>query len=250
VVELIGKPPRGTRASRIGIWAAGIGVALVALSAGHKLGFLASPFTAMGLYAAGSLALVVALVSAALGLLRSGGSAGRSPAGLTWAALLVSLALSGNNAMQMRGFGAPPIHDISTDTDNPPVFVAVLPLRAGAQNPPQYAGTEFAEKQKKAYPDLQPITVDAPPEQVYARAKDAATALGWQIVAAVPGEGRIEATDTTRWFGFKDDVVIRIVPQGDGTRVDVRSKSRVGKGDAGVNARRIRAFRDRLLGAR
>jgi uncharacterized protein (DUF1499 family) len=70
----------------------------------------------------------------------------------------------------------------------------------------------------------------------------AARAQGWEIVAAVPAEGRIEATDTTRFFGFKDDIVIRVKAEGAGSRVDVRSLSRVGKSDVGKNASRIRAY--------
>jgi len=66
--------------------------------------------------------------------------------------------------------------------------------------------------------------------------------MGWKIVDAEKGEGRIEATDRTFWFGFTDDIVIRIIPNGAGSRIDVRSASRVGKSDLGVNAKRIRAF--------
>jgi uncharacterized protein (DUF1499 family) len=142
----------------------------------------------------------------------------------------------------------PPIHDISTDTSDPPAFVAVVARRvaAGASNPPEYAGPEVAAQQQAAYPDLTPIALQAPPDQAFARALAAARSLGWEIVASEAGEGRLEATDTTRWFGFKDDVVVRIRPDGGGSRVDVRSKSRVGRSDVGANAARIRAFRDAL----
>jgi uncharacterized protein (DUF1499 family) len=77
---------------------------------------------------------------------------------------------------------------------------------------------------------------------MFKRAEATARAMGWEIVAAEPGEGRIEATDTTMWFGFKDDIVIRIVPEGEGSRLDIRSMSRVGKSDLGKNADRIRKF--------
>jgi uncharacterized protein (DUF1499 family) len=85
---------------------------------------------------------------------------------------------------------------------------------------------------------------------VFARAVEAARALGWEIVAAVPADGRLEATDRTRWFGFRDDVVVRVRPDGAGTRVDIRSVSRVGRSDLGTNARRIRAFVEALRAAR
>jgi uncharacterized protein (DUF1499 family) len=140
----------------------------------------------------------------------------------------------------------PPIHDITTDTGDPPRFVAVVPLRRDARNPVEYGGPEIAAQQRNAYPDIAPATLPLPPAQAFERAERAARAQGWDIVAAVPAEGRIEATDTTRWFGFKDDVVIRVRPEGAGSRVDVRSVSRIGRGDVGANARRIREFLHRL----
>jgi hypothetical protein len=150
--------------------------------------------------------------------------------------------------LQRSARSKPPIHDISTDTDDPPPFVAVAPLRRDAPNPVAYGGPEIAAQQKKAYPDLKPAMLSMAPAPAFDRALQAARDQGWEIVAAVPGEGRIEATDTTRWFGFKDDVVIRVRPDGAGSRVDVRSVSRVGRGDVGTNARRIRGFLDVLRG--
>jgi uncharacterized protein (DUF1499 family) len=148
--------------------------------------------------------------------------------------------------LRAKAQSVPPIHDISTDTADPPAFVAVLPLRAGAMNPPEYAGASVAAQQTAAYPTISPLVLDVPPDQAYSRALAAAAALGWDIVAAVPAEGRIEATDTTAWFGFKDDIVIRIRPQGAASRIDVRSKSRVGMSDLGANAERIGRLLDRL----
>ncbi|WP_404326387.1 DUF1499 domain-containing protein [Aerophototrophica crusticola] len=78
------------------------------------------------------------------------------------------------------------------------------------------------------------------------RAEAAARDMGWDIVAVEPAEGRVEATATTAWFGFKDDVVVRVRPEGDGSRIDVRSKSRVGRSDLGANAARIRDYLARL----
>jgi uncharacterized protein (DUF1499 family) len=91
-----------------------------------------------------------------------------------------------------------------------------------------------------------PLELKEPPPAAYARALAAAEAMGWEITARDPGTARIEAVATTRWFGFKDDVLVRVSPSGAGSRLDVRSKSRVGKGDVGANARRIRAFFERL----
>ena len=136
----------------------------------------------------------------------------------------------------------PFIHDITTDTENPPPFVAILPLRADAPNPPEYAGEEVAAQQREGYPDLKPLTLSKPVGEAFEQALEAARGMGWVIVASEAGEGRIEATDTTFWFGFKDDVVIRIVEAAGGSRLDVRSKSRVGRSDVGANAARIRKF--------
>jgi uncharacterized protein (DUF1499 family) len=150
--------------------------------------------------------------------------------------------------VQQGALDKPPIHDISTDTDDPPPFVAVTPLRKDAKNPVEYGGPEIAAQQRKAYPDIAPASLSLPPDQAFALAVEAVRAQGWELVAAVPAEGRIEATDTTPWFGFKDDVVIRVRPHGTGSRVDVRSVSRVGRGDVGTNARRIREFLKALRG--
>jgi uncharacterized protein (DUF1499 family) len=137
----------------------------------------------------------------------------------------------------------PMIHDITTDTENPPAFVAVLPLRKDAPNSAIYGGPEIAAQQHAAYPDIRPLVSDIPPEQAYERARTVARQMNWTIVEESRAEGRIEATATTRWFGFKDDVVIRIAPyDGVGSRVDIRSVSRVGRSDVGTNARRIRTF--------
>jgi len=149
-------------------------------------------------------------------------------------------------AYQERGRDAPPIHDITTDTANPPRFVAVLPLRKNAPNSTDYAGAALAEQQRNAYPDIAPARLAVPPGDAFERASSAARALGWEIVAMVPGEGRIEATDTTFFLGFTDDIVIRVAPDGAGSRIDVRSVSRTGRSDFGSNARRVRAFLRRL----
>jgi uncharacterized protein (DUF1499 family) len=142
----------------------------------------------------------------------------------------------------------PRIHDISTDTANPPAFDAVLPLRRGAKNPAEYVPATAAE-QRKGYPDIVPLQLPVAPAVVFDNAERAARAMGWQIVAAAPDKLRIEAMDTTLLFGFKDDIVVRIAPQGSGSVVDVRSLSRVGTSDLGVNARRVRAYLQRVATA-
>ncbi len=142
----------------------------------------------------------------------------------------------------------PAIHDITTDTEHPPEFVAVLPLRAHAANPAAYGGAEVAAAQLKAYPDIRPLHLTEPPAAAFARALAAVRAEGWALVAADSAAGRIEATATTKWFGFRDDIVVRVMRDGDGSRVDVRSVSRVGMSDVGTKARRIRGYLGRLTG--
>ena len=143
----------------------------------------------------------------------------------------------------------PMIHDITTDTETPPVFVAILPLRAGAPNSVEYGGPELAAQQHTGYPDLKPLSFQAPPAQAFTHALEVARSMGWEIAANEPTEGRIEATDTTFWFGFKDDVVVRITSAGTGSRIDVRSVSRVGKSDVGKNAKRITEYLQRVARA-
>ena len=140
----------------------------------------------------------------------------------------------------------PFIHDVTTDLENPPPFVAILPLRASAPNTAEYGGPEVAAQQRAGYPDLGPLTLQVPPEQAFSRALAAGRDMGWEIVANEPTEGRIEATATTLWFGFKDDVVVRVTPTNGGSRIDVRSVSRVGKSDVGANAERITAYLARI----
>jgi uncharacterized protein (DUF1499 family) len=141
----------------------------------------------------------------------------------------------------------PPIHDITTDYFDPPAFKALMPVRQQAPNGAAYGGTEIAKQQQQAYPDIKPLIVKIPPAQAVQKALDAARACGWEIVSSDTPAGRIEATDTTLWFGFKDDIVIRVLPNPDGgSRVDVRSMSRVGGSDVGANAKRVREFLGRL----
>jgi len=176
------------------------------------------------------------------------------PRGAALVALLVALVLAGTAFVVPwrwveRAKRVPPIHDITTDTQDPPAFVDVLPLRAGAANPATYGGDSVAALQRQGYPDIRPLHLDAPPAAAFARALATAKAMGWDIAAADSAVGRIEATATTRWFGFKDDVIVRVRPDSAGSRVDVRSVSRVGRSDVGTNAARVRAFLSRLAGA-
>jgi uncharacterized protein (DUF1499 family) len=145
-----------------------------------------------------------------------------------------------------RAKSVPPIHDISTDLVDVPAFVTLLEVRNKSPNGSAYGGAAIAEQQRKAYADLKPLDLAIPPREAMQKAIDAARAMKWEVVASDAAAGRIEATDTTSWFGFKDDVVVRVRANGSGSRIDVRSVSRVGKSDIGANARRIRDYLAKL----
>ena len=211
---------------RFGWW--GLGPAFTLLRSSAELGL-----------GAGAVAVVAIVVG--------GAQRSRRRLGLGILALAIALAAFGIPwRMQAQARRVPPIHDVTTDPEDPPAFVAVVARRSGARNPVEYAGPAVAVQQRRAFPDLVPLDLAAPSERVFPAAEAAARGLGWEIVAAVPAEGRLEATATTSWFGFKDDVVVRVRARERGSRVDVRSLSRVGVGDLGVNAARVRAFLDRL----
>jgi len=192
---------------------------------------------------AGLAAAAIAGVALAVPALRRGRL--RALAGAALAGLIVAW-LPWQWSQQGRGL--PSIHDISTDLVEPPAFSAVLPLRADAPNSAAWGGPAAAAAQRTGYPDIVPLTLELPPPAAFNRALDAARRMGWDIVAADNRAGRIEATATTIWFAFKDDVVIRVTPSANGSRIDVRSLSRVGKGDLGTNARRVRAYLASLSG--
>lgn len=224
-----------------------IAVALLVVLAGplHRLGV--NFRVALGIMSFAALASGIGALMCAIAAFVARRRANRRPFVLAIVGLIAGLlTFAGPLVLMAKARSVPAIHDITTDTLDPPQFVAVLPLRAGAMNPPEYAGASVAAQQTAAYPTIRTLVLNIPPDQAYARALAAAGALGWDMVAAVPAEGRIEATDTTAWFGFKDDVVIRIRPQDAGSRVDIRSKSRVGISDVGANAARIQRFLDRM----
>jgi uncharacterized protein (DUF1499 family) len=246
-----------TTASKPSIpWVALLGAALVVVSVllllAAPLGYVTGTVplrTALltvfvwGAYAAAA-AAVVSLAGLILTLRRPKGA--RRGLALATVSFLIAVTLIAIPARFRMGNPKPPIHDISTDTQDPPQFVAVLPLRANAPNTTVYAGEKIASQQRAAYPELQPYEMNVPPAQAFERALAAVRRMGWVLVAAEASDGRIEATDTTFWFRFKDDVIVRIRPSGTGSRVDVRSLSRVGGGDVGTNAARIRAYLDVL----
>jgi len=147
----------------------------------------------------------------------------------------------------LQARAAPRINDVTTDTVRPPAMIVTLQMRKGAPNRAAYPGESAAAQQRAAYPDIVPIMLATAPAEAFRRVDRVAMALGWEVVARAPAEGRLEAVDTTAWFGLQDDIVVRIRAEGTtGSRIDIRSKSRLGESDFGANARRIRAFTERL----
>ena len=219
------------------------GVALLLGVLGYRVGLIGLGF-AFGLFGVGFLLSAVALVMALATLLvrrRTPEIARRAGIALVLAVAAVAVPVS----TILRWGSVPAIHHITTDTEDPPQFDAVIPLRGDMSNPLEYTA-KLAEVQRRAYPDIQPLLVQSPPDEAFDRSEQVVRELGWEIVSADRAAGRIEAIDTTFWFGFKDDVVVRIRPADNGSRVDLRSVSRVGGGDIGANTTRIRAFSSRL----
>jgi uncharacterized protein (DUF1499 family) len=205
--------------ARFGLWSFGTGISLLRWAA----------------YAAIAASLV-AVVALAIPKVRAAGRA------LPAVALLLGLAVLYMPLQSLqRARAVPPINDITTDTANPPRYMTA---------PRAYPGAEFARQQHAAYPDIGPVLLALPPREAFARAVAAAEAMGWEVVGRDAAAGTIEAVDTTKWFGFKDDIAIRITPGPGGSpnlsQVDIRSKSRVGLSDIGTNAQRIRAYAERL----
>lgn len=137
----------------------------------------------------------------------------------------------------------PVIHNISTDTLDPPTFDKLVAVReAEGANPLAYDAEVLAEQQQEAYPDVMTLASTQSTDQLFAQTLSVLQDLGIEVVNEDAAAGVIEATDTTFWFGFKDDVVVRIRDTANGSIVDVRSVSRVGRSDLGANAKRIRAI--------
>lgn len=214
--------PVGALGSRLGLWSFGTGFMLLAV---------------------GVMLSCVVLVTGIAGLIaaRRHGLAPDKP-GL-WVSVALSVAVLALMGMQFyKAVTVPPIHNISTDVDDPPQFDQVIALRGENTNPLHYDAAELAAEQQRAYPWVQTLDSELPPEQALERAAEVLEAQGLELVNVDPTAGRVEATDTTFWFGFKDDVVVRVRPAPGGSQVDVRSVSRVGRSDLGTNAARIGEF--------
>lgn len=221
-----------------------IALVVLVLLAGPLTKFGVLPWSAgLGLFALGSLvAAIGGLICLGIVIRNRGGvlASGGMVAGLAAAAALAKIIAGAG--------GVPEIHDITTDTANPPLFVSVTPaLRGDGSNSITYDPT-IAPKQAAAYPGVRPRTITKSPADVFDIATKAVVARGWTVVGADSATGRIEVTDTSGWWGFKDDVVIRLRPDGEGTRIDIRSVSRIGRSDMGANAARIEKLMAAIAG--
>jgi uncharacterized protein (DUF1499 family) len=147
----------------------------------------------------------------------------------------------------LSGGGAPRIHDITTDTADPPTFTLAPRMRGEGANTLDIKPDSIAQ-QRQAYPDLQSLRSSLSGDEAFDRALKVAAELGWEVYHQDREAGVIEAADTTRFMAFKDDVVIRIRNDRQGVVLDLRSVSRVGLGDLGANAKRIRAFMEAFEG--
>jgi uncharacterized protein (DUF1499 family) len=198
-------------------------------------------------FAGGALVFLIGLVYLAIAI-QSGLGVNRN---FVIVSMILGLLPVGIMGPQMAAvLDAPPIHDITTDTANPPRFVAVVPLRQNASNGYEYGVSEAWPAEKlgaitiEAYPGLKPIKSDLSVADAVDRTEAILQSMGLQIVAVDKDAGLVEATATTFWFGFKDDMVVRVVGDGEGSKIDLRSMSRVGQSDVGANAARIFDFSD------
>jgi len=206
------------------------------------LGWITPLFGFQWFFLLGLLEGLVALLVGLLALWLTRAGSGRGGRTLAWIGTGAGVALLALLVVVARpGADLPRINDITTDTADPPSFVAALEVPENRDRDMAYPAG-FAEQVKAGYPDLAPIRVSGSPAEVVERARTTAEALGWEIVDVDAEAGRLEARQVSRLFMFVDDVVVRVRPRAGGSLVDVRSKSRDGRGDLGANAARIRQF--------
>jgi uncharacterized protein (DUF1499 family) len=234
-----------TPASRWLAWA-GLALSVLAL-VGVRFGGVA-PVNGLQLLGAGVLAAVLALV-AACGAMTKIWRTGAQGIGQTFRAVLIAVAVLAVPAyFATHAVRLPVMNDITTDPEDPPSFGrSRAALDARRNHVPQEYDRQNAVQQNDSYPDLRTIVIEQNPEETMALVRRAATTLGWTIVDVVnptgrTAAGRVEAIKTSLIFRFPDDITIRIRPGAGDTRVDVRSVSRYGRHDFGVNAARIRDF--------
>ncbi len=238
--------------TKLGFWDYSVGLQIIREISAPKA--IAGGVSLSPLFTAAGLSLIGGIFAMATKRARAGFFA-------IVAALLAGGAAAVPLKMKAAFEGNPFIHEVTTDFDNPPAIIAAADLPR--KNPAEYRGNDavpqstdgitVAEAQKKAFPDIQPIVSDASLEAARDAARAVIADMKMEILAEGPdgdqsGAGwRIEAVSTSQWFGFKDDFIVRLTPtESGGTRIDLRSKSRIGGSDLGANAARVRDFRERF----
>ncbi len=226
-----------TLTRRLGLFAVLLGLASIALLAASVWGFRAGGWpwpraydlAGWGAWAAGA-GVLAALAGLAIWLRRR-----QRGFAAVLLGLVLSLPVAGLGvAFELAARTTPPINDISTDIEDPPVFWFTV-------TPTDYPATN-ADLQRAAYPDVQPVELPLSFDEAFAAALALIEDHGWEALSADPAEGQIEAIARSRLFGFEDEVVVRVTETDGGTRIDMRSRSRLGQIDRGANARRIKAF--------
>lgn len=228
---------RDRLARPLGVLSILLGVASIALLAVSVWGFRAGGWpwpqaldlAGWGAWAAGA-GVIAALAGLVVWLRRRRGGAGAVLLGL-----ILSLPVAGlGAAFEIAARTTPPINDILTDTEDPPVFwFTATPSDYPAQN---------AGPQRAAYPDVRPLDLPVSAHDAFAAALALVEERGWEVLSADPAENQIEAIARSRLFGFEDEVAIRVTETDTGARIDMRSRSRLGQIDRGANARRIEAY--------
>jgi uncharacterized protein (DUF1499 family) len=238
-------PATTSRLGRVSTWLGRLCLVTVLLGPALAHFFIAAPIAGFGIFLLGVLFGVLAVIVGLLALIVGpAGSRGATLAGIVVALLVVVVVLIMSGARS----DIPRINDITTDTENPPQFVHAGTLPENAGRDMAYPGPSFAEQQKAGYADLGPVTLAMPPDEAFKRVAAAARSMPtWVITREDASAHALEGYDTTWLFHFRDDFVIEVRPTPNGqSLVQMRSKSRDGKGDIGANAARIKAFFQRL----
>lgn len=216
---------------------------------GHRWGLLnlSTSFSLLGVVVVVGLISLLLAIFALLYANKKGLIMDIKVTGMTIGTLLIPLMVMGFQIGKARS--VPAIHDITTNAENLPTFNVAVQLRENSPNDLEYgqdslSGQQLWSLQQQAYPEIRSIHSELPVTEAIARATELLEQQGLEITGTDTANGRIEAVDTTFWFGFKDDLVVRIKPDGSGSVIDLRSVSRVGQSDLGANARRISRFID------
>lgn len=191
-----------------------------------------------------ALSVLVWLLSGIVAFIKAG-MAYQQQASLAWVtvcALIMGVVIFSMTFMFVKtALKYPAIHDISTDTQNPPEFIYASTSRGVGDNPLDY-NAKVIQQQKEAYPELESLKTDLSYSEAFAKAKAVALDQGWLVEHANEKEGYIEAVSRTALLKFTDDIVVRVQAVENGSIIDIRSASRVGKSDLGANTKRIRQY--------